>query len=57
MSKAQKLLKKSRGASMVEYALLIIAIMLLAALAYRKLGTAVQKNAADSETELGKRGG
>jgi Flp pilus assembly pilin Flp len=41
---------------MVEYALLIIAIMLLAALAYRKLGTAVQKNAADSETELNARG-
>ena len=41
----------------LEWCLLIIAIMLLAALAYRKLGTAVQKNAADSEQELGKRGG
>jgi Flp pilus assembly pilin Flp len=57
MSKAQMLLKKTRGATMVEYALLIIAIMLLAAVAYRKLGTAVQKNATDSSTELDKRGG
>lgn len=56
MSKAQKLVMKARGASMVEYALLIIAIMLLAAVAYRKLGGAVQKNAGDSQTELDKRG-
>lgn len=57
MSKAEQLVKKNRGATMIEYALLIIAIMLLAAVAYRKLGTAVQKNAQDSTTELGKRGG
>lgn len=45
-----------RGASMVEYALLIVAIMLLAAIAYRKLGGAVQKNAENSQSELDKRG-
>lgn len=56
MSKAEKLLKKTRGASMVEYALLIIAIMLLAAFAYRKLGSQVQTNAENSSSELQKRG-
>jgi Flp pilus assembly pilin Flp len=55
MSKAQMLLKKNRGATMVEYALLIVAIMLLAALAYRNLGTKVQKAAQDSETKLDQR--
>jgi Flp pilus assembly pilin Flp len=54
MSKAQMLIKKSRGATMVEYALLIIAIMLLAAAAYRKLGGQVSTNADKSTTELGK---
>ena len=54
MSKAEKLVKKSRGASMVEYALLIIAIMLLAALAYRKLGKQVGDNADRSSSELAK---
>lgn len=57
MSKAEMLLKKTRGATMVEYALLIIAVMLLAAAAYRKLGTSVQKNAQASSSELDKRGG
>ncbi len=56
MSKASQMLKKTRGATMVEYALLIIAVMLLAAVAYRKLGTSVQKNAEASSTELDKRG-
>jgi Flp pilus assembly pilin Flp len=55
MSKAQKLVsKKFRGATMVEYALLIIAIMLLAAGAYRKLGAQVGTNADKSTSELGK---
>jgi Flp pilus assembly pilin Flp len=52
MSKAAALVSKTRGATMVEYALLIIAIMFLAALAYRKLGTSVAKNATDSQTQL-----
>jgi Flp pilus assembly pilin Flp len=41
---------------MVEYALLIIAVMLLAALAYRNLGKAVRENADQSSSELIKRG-
>ena len=43
---------KSRGATMVEYALLIIAIMFLAAIGYRNLGKSVAKNAKDSQGEL-----
>jgi Flp pilus assembly pilin Flp len=42
---------------MVEYALLIIAIMLLAAAGYRKLGKSVRQNADESSGELAKRGG
>ena len=49
-------LVRSRGASMVEFALLIIAIMVLAAAAYRSLGKAVRKNADESSGELAKRG-
>jgi len=52
MSKAQMLVKKTRGATMVEYALLIIAIMFLAAIGYRNLGKTVKQNAVDSDTEL-----
>ena len=55
MSKAQMLVKKTRGATMVEYALLIIAIMFLAAIGYRNLGKSVKQNAVDSDTELQKR--
>jgi Flp pilus assembly pilin Flp len=54
MSKAEMLLKKTRGATMVEYALLIIAIMFLAAIGYRNLGKSVAKNAKDSQGELDK---
>jgi Flp pilus assembly pilin Flp len=53
MSKAQMLVsKKNRGATMVEYALLIIAIMFLAAIGYRNLGKSVKTNAENSKTEL-----
>ena len=44
-----------RGATMVEYALLIIAIMFLAAVAYRNLGKSARKNADESTAELMKR--
>ena len=40
---------------MVEYALLIITIMFLAALGYRNLGKSVRKNADESSGELIKR--
>ncbi len=55
MSKAQMLLLKTRGATMVEYALLIIAIMFLAAIGYRNLGKSVKANAVDSQSEIDKR--
>jgi Flp pilus assembly pilin Flp len=42
----------SRGATMVEYALLIIAVMFLAALAYRNLGKSARKNADESSSAL-----
>ena len=55
MSKAQLLVSKSfRGATMIEYALVIIAIMFFAAVAFRKLGNTASVNADKSETELGK---
>lgn len=52
MTKAEMLIKKSRGATMVEYALLIIAIMVLAAVGYKNLGTQVKTNAKTSEDAL-----
>ena len=56
MSKAAMLVsKKTRGATMVEYALLIIAIMFLAAIGYRNLGKSVKTNAVDSQTKLDER--
>jgi|GEM_PF-1518011 len=41
-----------RGATMVEYALLIIAIMVLAAVGYKNLGKQVRMNADKSSAEL-----
>jgi Flp pilus assembly pilin Flp len=52
---ASKRLLSGRGATMVEYALLIIAIMFLAAVGYRNLGKSVRKNADESSSELVKR--
>jgi Flp pilus assembly pilin Flp len=52
MTKAEMLIKKTRGATMVEYALLIIAIMVLAAVGYKNLGKQVKTNAEKSTTEL-----
>jgi Flp pilus assembly pilin Flp len=41
-----------RGATVVEYAMLIIAVMMVAALAYRTLGKSVRKNADKAAGEL-----
>ena len=41
-----------RGATMVEYALLIIAIMFMAALAYRRMGASVLNNGRQSGQQL-----
>ena len=46
------MLKKTRGATMVEYALLIIAVMVLAAAAYRQLGQGVNINGAKAAATL-----
>ncbi len=53
MSKATRFVKSIRGATMVEYALLIVAVMVLAASAYRVLGQTVQSNASKSSGVLG----
>jgi len=52
MSKANMLVKKTRGATMVEYALLITAVMLLAAFGYRSLGKSVRQSAVDSQAQI-----
>ncbi len=44
--------KRARGATMVEYALLIIAIMFLAAFSYRRLGASALNNARQSGQQL-----
>lgn len=49
-----QIMKKVRGASMVEYALLLVAILLIAAAAFKQLGPKVQKAATDSQTALDK---
>jgi Flp pilus assembly pilin Flp len=45
-------LRALRGATMVEYALLVIAVMLLAAAGYRALGKTVRMNADNATEEL-----
>ena len=55
MSKVQMLVKKTRGATMVEYAVLITAIMLVAAIGYRNLGKSVKHSAVDSQSEINMR--
>jgi Flp pilus assembly pilin Flp len=47
-----KLVKKVRGASMVEYALLLVAVVLLAAGAFKVLGPKVGKAATKAGSEL-----
>jgi Flp pilus assembly pilin Flp len=54
MSKAQTLLTKTRGATIVEYAMLIIAVMFIAAATFRILGNKVKENAQKSTDEIGK---
>jgi Flp pilus assembly pilin Flp len=47
-----KMIKKVRGASMVEYALLLVAILLLAAGAFKALGPKVGTAATRSGSQL-----
>jgi Flp pilus assembly pilin Flp len=49
--------RRVRGATMVEYALIIIGVMFIAAGAWKMLGTSMKKNSGDSSSELGERGG
>jgi Flp pilus assembly pilin Flp len=51
-SQMNKMLKKVRGASMVEYALLLVAILLLAAAAFKNLGPKVGGAATRSGGQL-----
>lgn len=46
---------RRRGATMVEYALLIVAIMVLAAGAYRELGKRTRMNSDKASAELDKK--
>lgn len=47
-----KSLKKSRGASMVEYSLLLFAVLIAAAVAVKKLGPKVTTSANTAEGHL-----
>lgn len=46
-------LQMSRGASMAEYALLLVAILLVAATAFKSLGKDVKSRTQDASTALG----
>ncbi len=48
----QILRMKSRGASMVEYALLLVAVLLLAAAAFKALGPVVGRSATNATQQL-----
>lgn len=52
MNKMKKFLKDQKGASMVEYALLLVAILLLAAGAYRAIGPKVSTAASSAGNTL-----
>ena len=52
MKKPNRLFKDTRGASMVEYALLLVAVLLLAAGAYKALGPKVGAAAVNAGTQL-----
>lgn len=52
MNKMITLLKNKKGASMVEYALLLVAILLLAAGAYKALGPKVGAAATNAQGQL-----
>lgn len=59
-ARPSRLLRRARGrrgATMVEYAVIIIGVMFIAAGAWRLLGTSMRKSAGDSGEELGDRGG
>lgn len=53
---ARKSLLLARGATMIEYALVIVAVMLLAASMFKTLGKQVRMNGDQSVEELVKRG-
>jgi Flp pilus assembly pilin Flp len=52
MDRIKSFLKDKKGASMVEYALLLVAILLLAAGAYKALGPKVSSAASNAGTQL-----
>ncbi len=52
MKKKNNLFRDTRGASMVEYALLLVAVLLLAAGTYKALGPKVGAAAANAGAQL-----
>ena len=52
-SKSITFARSARGASMVEYALLLVAILLIAAGAFRTLGGKVNKSVKETHSILG----
>ncbi len=51
--KALKAMSKARGASMVEYALLLFGVLIVGAAVITKLGGAVKNRASSATTEIG----
>lgn len=49
--------RRARGATLVEYALLVVGVLLIAGGAWRMLGTSMKKSAGNSSEELGERSG
>ena len=52
-----RVLRRIRGATMVEYALIIIGVMFIAAGAWRMLGSSMKRSSNDSSEQLGDRAG
>ncbi|MDB5215748.1 MAG: hypothetical protein JWO86_3675, partial [Myxococcaceae bacterium] len=49
--------RRIRGATMVEYALIIIGVMFIAAGAWKMLGSSMKRNSSDSSEQLSDRAG
>jgi len=52
MSKAEMMVQKNRGATSVEYALMLVAILLVCYAAFKTLGSKVNTAATSSQTAL-----
>ncbi|MCL2778028.1 MAG: hypothetical protein FWD73_08495 [Polyangiaceae bacterium] len=52
MSKAEMLVKKNRGATATEYALMLVAILIICAAAFKSLGSKVSADASSAVGQL-----